>query len=298
MDTIEGMRVFVAVAATSSFTGAGRRLGLSTKLVSRYVGQLEARLNTQLLNRTTRSVALTDAGQAYYASCRPLLEAFDELEAAVLERQSALVGPIHLTASTAFGSGCLASALAPFLAKHPKVSFKLHLTDQRVALVEEGFDLAIRIGPMRSSSLIAKKLAPMPLVVCASPDYLASAGRPRDVRALATHQCLIDENITEQDTWRFRVGGEEVGVRINGPIRVNSPLAVANLAALGLGIGLCPQYVVEAFVADGRLQILFLEEVAAEFAIVALYPPHRRLTTRVRALIDHLAITLAPAAPK
>ncbi len=289
MDTIDTMRAFLAVAHEGSFTAAGKRLGLSTRLVSKYVAQLESRLSTQLFNRTTRNVALTDVGVAYLERCRPIVEQIDELEDLVQERQSALAGLIRITAPTGFGSNNLATALVPFMQAHPKVDLDLKLSDSRVALVEEGIDLAIRIGVLRDSTLIARKLADMPLVVCASPEYLAEHGRPGDPMALATHNCLIDENPTDATSWRFRSGTRDFVVKVSGALHANAPAAIANMAIAGLGIGRCPQYAVAQALNNGSLEQLFQDYHPENFGLYALYPPNRHLTARVRALIDHLA---------
>lgn len=289
MDTIDTMRAFMAVAHEGSFTAAGRRLGLSTKLVSKYVAQLEAKLSTQLFNRTTRSVSLTDVGIAYLERCRPIVEQIDELEDLVQERQSALAGPIRITAPTGFGSINLTQALASFLRAHPKVDIDLKLSDSRVALVEEGFDLAIRIGVLRDSTLIARKLSDMPLIVCASPDYLAERGRPGDPMALATHNCLIDENPADATAWRFRAGTRDIVVKVAGMFHANAPAAIANMAIAGLGIARCPHYVIARSLEEGTLEHLFQDYETENFGLYALYPPNRHLTTRVRALIDFLA---------
>jgi DNA-binding transcriptional LysR family regulator len=289
MDKIETMRAFVAVAQENSFTGAGRRLGLSTKLVSKYVQQLESQLQTQLFNRTTRSVSLTDVGAAYLERCRPILEQVDELDSLVRERQGALAGPIRLTAPTGFGSTRLTSALIPFLRQHREVELDMKLTDNRVAIVEEGFDLAIRIGALRDSTLIAKKLSDMPLIVCASPDYLEKHGRPKDPRALTTHTCLVDNNQVELNVWRFRSGRNEHVVRLTGAVQANSPGAITQMAVGGLGIARCPLYAAEAALENGELEHVLPEYITDIFGLYALYPPNRHLTRRVRALIDHLA---------
>jgi DNA-binding transcriptional LysR family regulator len=289
MDKIETMRAFVAVAQENSFTGAGRRLGLSTKLVSKYVQQLESLLQTQLFNRTTRSVSLTDVGAAYLERCRPILEQMDELDSLVRERQGALAGPIRLTAPTGFGSTRLTSALIPFLRQHREVELDMKLTDNRVAIVEEGFDLAIRIGALRDSTLIAKKLSDMPLIVCASPDYLDKHGRPKDPRALTTHTCLVDNNQVELNVWRFRSGRNEHVVRLNGAVQANSPGAITQMAVGGLGIARCPHYAAEAALESGALEHVLPNYTTDVFGLYALYPPNRHLTRRVRALIDHLA---------
>ncbi len=294
MDKIETMRTFSAVAQEGSFTAAARRLGMSTKLASKYVQQLESKLETQLFNRTTRSVTLTDVGTAYLERCRPILDQVDELESLVRERQTSLAGPIRMTAPTAFGSTRLTQALIPFMRDHTDVHIDLKLSDNRIALVEEGFDLAIRIGALRDSTLIARKLADMPLIVSASPDYLTRHGRPKNPKALATHNCLIDENQSDAMVWRFQSGRGEIAVRVSGPLRANSPGAIAQMVEGGLGIARSPQYVVEQALKDGRLEHLLPEFTTEGFGLYALYPPNRHLTARVRSLIDHLARFMGP----
>ncbi len=289
MDTIEIMRAFAAVADEGSFTSAAKRLGMSTKLVSKYVQHLEQRLRTQLFNRTTRSVVLTDVGTAYLQRCRPIIEQVDELDALVQEKQTALAGPIKLTAPTGFGSTRLARALIPFKAAHPGVEIDMHLSDTRVAIVEEGFDLAIRIGRLDDSTLVARKLADMPLVVCASPAYLAAHGTPASPAALATHDCVVDVNQRDGAVWQFQKGTRDLSVRVGGTLRANAPSAITELAIGGTGIARLPLYQVEDALADGRLVELFAELAVDTYGVYALYPPNRYLTARVRALIDHLA---------
>ena len=289
MDRIETMRAFIAVAQEGSFTAAGRRLGLSTRLISKYVARLEDRLATQLVNRTTRSVALSEVGTAYLERCRPIVEQIDELEALVQDRQSSLAGPIRITAPTGFGSQDLTRALAPFVEAHPNVEIDLRLSDHRVALVEEGFDLAVRIGLLRDSTLIARKLADMPLLVCAAPSYLEAHGRPNDPKALATHNCLIDENPVDATSWRFRKAARDFVVKVAGNFSANSPAAITNMAVAGLGIARCPHYAVASALEDGSLERLFPDFEPEGFVLYALYPPNRHLTARVRAVIDHLA---------
>ncbi|MCV0427547.1 MAG: LysR family transcriptional regulator [Roseibium sp.] len=292
MDKIETMRAFLAVAQDASFTAAGRRLGISTKLVSKYVQQLESQLKTQLFNRTTRSVSLTDVGAAYLERCRPIVEQIDELESLVRERQGALAGPIRITAPTGFGSTRLTQALIPFLQQHKGVELDMRLTDNRVAIVEEGFDLAIRIGALRDSTLVARKLSDMPLVLCASPDYLDRHGRPKDPQSLSKQTCLVDNNQPEINVWRFKSGGDEHIVRLNGTIQTNSPGALAQMAIGGLGITRSPYYAVEAALQAGHLEPVLPDFQTDVFGLYALYPPNRHLTRRVRALIDFLASEL------
>eukprot|EP00903_Cladosiphon_okamuranus_P001793 g1791.t1 len=283
------MRAFVAVAQDQSFTAAGKRLGLSTKLVSKYVQHLESQLKTQLFNRTTRSVSLTDVGAAYLERCRPILDQMDELDDLVRERQGALAGPIRLTAPTGFGSTKLTEALIPFLQAHPNVELDMKLTDSRVSVVEEGLDLAVRIGALQDSALIARKLADMPLVLSASPEYLNRNGRPRSPEALATHTCLVNSNQMEPNIWRFYRSGKEHVVRMQGAVTSNSPAALARMAVGGLGIAMSPFYPVETALREGRLERVLPDYTTDTYGVYALYPPNRHLTRRLRALIDHLA---------
>ncbi|TYC52305.1 LysR family transcriptional regulator [Rhodobacterales bacterium] len=293
MDRIDTMQAFVAVAQEGSFTGAGRRLGMSTKLVSKYVQHLEAQLRTQLFNRTTRSVSLTDVGATYLERCRPLLEEFDELEDLVRERHGALAGPIRLTAPTGFGSTHLSRALVPFLEANPDVELDLRLSDQRIDLVEEGIDLAIRIGTLRDSSLVARKLTDMPMILSASPDYLERRGQPSTPQDLTGHTCLMDSNQVEQSIWRFRKDGKDWKIRLRSNVSTNSPMALCQLAIGGLGIIRCPRYTVREALNTGVLQQVLPDFASDMYGIYALYPPNRHLARRVRALIDHLAVELS-----
>lgn len=293
MDTLEGMRVFVAVADQQSFTRGAKRLGMSTKLASKYVRQLEEHLGAQLFNRTTRRVTLTDTGRAYRERCVPLLDQLDELEDVVRARQSALDGSIRITAPTGFGSRELVQALEPFQRAHPNVSIQLQLSDHHVAIIDEGIDLAVRFGALKDSSLVARKLMDMRVVVIASPAYLAKHGRPDHPSALATHNCLLQLTAADPTTWTFAIDGEEMSVRVNGSFRANSPRAVAYMAAGDMGIGRCPYYTAKPFLERDALEILFEEQEANATTLYAVYPPNRHLTARIRALIEHLAAWFA-----
>ncbi len=289
MDKIDRMRAFALVAQNASFTLAAQRLGRSSRLVSKYVADLEEALGVQLLNRTTRSVSLTDAGTTYLAMCEPLLDGFDEMEEVVRNAQTSLRGVIRISAPTGFGSLRLAPSLATFVEQHTEVEIDLNLSDRRVSIIEEGLDLAIRIGPTRDSSLKMRRLGPMPLIVCASPDYLERAGVPAHPSALATHECILDGNMSDPAVWRFDVDGSEVAVHVNGRLQANAPAASARLAAAGVAVARCPAYTVADALRSGELVELFAEHRVTPYVVAALFPQNRRLTTRVRALIDHLA---------
>ncbi|MGH1357283.1 MAG: LysR family transcriptional regulator [Burkholderiaceae bacterium] len=288
MDTIEAMRTFVAVARELSFTAGAKQLGISTKVASKQIQMLEARLCAQLFNRTTRSVALTETGSAYFKQALPVLEQFDELEGLVQLRQSDLAGQIRISAPTAFGSSELVQAIVPFQKAHPRVTIDLALSDQRVAVVEEGFDLAIRIGELEDSNLIARRLMMMRVVVVASPDYLKRYGEPQQPAALQSHNCLVLQTSVDSHDWRFRVDGQSASFRVGGPVKANAPRAIAQMAVGGLGIGQVPFYVVEDLIREKRLKVI-LEAMETEgIAVCAIYPRSRHLTARIRALIDHL----------
>ncbi len=289
MDTIKGMKTFAAVAAHESFTEGARQVGISTKLASKYVGQLEERLNAQLFNRTTRSVTLTDTGRSYYDRCLPLIEQFDELEGLVQQRQTDLAGRIRITAPTGYGSSQLVHLLRPFQRANPEVSIELHLSDAHVPLIEEGHDLAIRFGVLKDSSLVARKLMDMRIVCCASPDYLKKFGHPKEPTALTTHNCLVQTTGSHTDQWEFKGPAATYKVPVSGNFRANSPLAVANMTADGLGIGRVPLYTAQPFLDSGRLQLIFEKEEAKVLGLYAVYPSSRHLTARIRAVIDHLS---------
>ena len=292
LDTIKAMQAFAAVVRHQSFTAGAQEIGLSVKVVSNHVRQLEERLEVQLLNRTTRRVSLTDTGRAYYERSIPLLAQFDELESVVQEKQSVLAGLIRITAPTAFGSAELVKALASFQALHTKVKIDLVLADHRMNIVDEGFDLAIRFGTLEDSTLMARQLMEMPLVVYASPEYIEQHGRPVHPAALATHNCLLQQASNDATHWIFFDGEEEISVRVNGSFKANSPRAVAHMAIEGIGIGMTPKYVAQSGLDSGELVLLLSDFDVSPFSLHAVYPQTRHLVARVRSLIDHLALVL------
>lgn len=289
MDTIDAMRTFVAVAAHASFTDGAKQIGISTKLASKYVARLEERLGAQLFNRTTRSVTLTDTGRAYLERCIPLLGQLDEMEDVVRERQAELAGVIRITAPTGFGSRELVEALRPFLDAHPKVHIDMRLSDHHVAIIDEGIDLAVRFGPMKDSTLVARKLTDMRPVIVASPSYLKQHGKPSHPSALATHNCLLPLTSSEPTLWQFMMEGELLSVRVDGTFSANSPRAIVHMALGGLGIGRTPHYTARPFLEAGALESLFEGQQPDPTTLYAVYPPSRHLTARVRTLVDHLA---------
>lgn len=289
MDTISAIRTFVSVADAGSFTGGAKALRLTPQLASKYVRQLEERLGTQLLARTTRQVSLTETGQAYLGQARNLIDQFDALEGLVKDEQAALSGQIRMTAPTGYGLVMVTPAIAAFQDDHPGIEIELMLTDRRVSLIEEGLDLAVRVGAAQDSSLTMRKLVEMPYVACASPDYLARFGEPKHPRALKTHNCLVNTGLVEPGVWRFQEDGKPLPVKVSGSLRFNQPRAIAELVRMGRGVSLLPWYTIRDDLEAGQVVPILEAYAPTPSAAYALYPSRRFLPPRVKALIDHLA---------
>ncbi|MFT7289103.1 MAG: molybdate transport repressor ModE-like protein [Halieaceae bacterium] len=289
MDVIDSMRVFAAVAAEGSFTRGSERAGVSVQTASKTVRALETRLGVQLFDRNTRSVSLNATGQAYLERCTDLLAEFDELESTVQRQHQTLRGRIRITAPTTFGEKYLVPALCTFIEENPDIKIDISLSDRKVALVEEGYDMALRIGQPSDSTLVARRLAPMRVVVCVSPAYIQREGEPPTPESLAERRCVIDSNFRSERVWPFSRGEETVRVAVDGPMTANTPEATRRFALAGLGVAMCPMYVVGDDIVAGRLKVLFAEQEAYHFGVYALYPHRRHLSARVRELVDHLA---------
>lgn len=292
MDTIDGMRTLVAVADSRSFTAAGRRLGMSTALVSKYVAQLEARLGAALLVRSTRSVTLTEVGRTYLPRCRQLLEDLDALEAAVSERDAAPRGNLVVSAPVTFGEMHLPSVIGRFLDAYPGMSLDLRLTDRFVNVVEEGVDVAVRIAALEDSSLIARRLAPSRILFCASAAYVARHGAPAHPDDLAQHVCIVDTNFRGQDEWPFVVDGKRVIVKVDARLRVNSAAMVRERVLAGAGIALMPSYAIGLDIRRGDAEALLTAYEPPPIGIYAVYPRNRHLAVKTRVFIDWLVAQL------
>lgn len=293
MDTLLGMRTYAAVIEAGSFTRAAERLGISKALASKYLGQLEEHLGVRLLHRTTRKLNPTEAGQAYYQRCRQLLDDLDELEAAVRQQQASPQGQLRVAAPTTFGETYLTPIVADYLKQQPGVSVELVLADRFVNIVDEGFDLAVRIGALADSSLIARRLTAIEAVICATPAYLNRHPAPSHPRDLSTHNCVIDTNLKEPLRWMFKQQGEPLGVKVSGRFQVNSAQAVREMLLTGEGIGLCPRYAVERELANGSLRLLLQDYLDTEYGVYAVYSHNRHLAAKVRTFVEFLAARLA-----
>ncbi|MDD2867138.1 LysR family transcriptional regulator [Neomegalonema sp.] len=288
MDNLQTMRAFAAVVEAGSFTAAAEQLRLTKGVVSKQVSQLEGRLGVRLLNRTTRSVSLTEFGQAYYERVARILTDIEDLESAAQERQTEPRGRLRLTAPQVFGDMFVAPVVRRYLELYPETTVELILADRFVSLVEEGFDLAVRIAEPPDSSLIARKIRPVRHVTCASPAYLGRRGTPHQPRDLRDHDCVIDLNGRTPRTWRYRANGEPLTVNVNGRAAVNSAAAARGMALEGLGIALIPDFIVAADLAAGSLVELFAENHAYDSAVYTIYPHARHLAPKVRRFIDLL----------
>ncbi|MDY7025817.1 MAG: LysR family transcriptional regulator [Pseudomonadota bacterium] len=282
--TWQGVTEFVAVADHQSFTKAAQQLGLSTAHVSRQVRMLEERLGIDLLHRTTRRVGLTEAGQLYYQQCQPLLEGLQHAEEAVNELRTTPRGRIRLTAPVHWSEQHLAPVLNAFLHEYPEIALHCELTNQKLDVIHEGIDLAIRLGTLDNPQLIARQLGERRLHVCASPDYLNKHGVPRVLADLAQHDCLLGT----YDYWRFYDGEERI-IKLSSRLRCNSGNALLDAALRGLGIVQLPDYYVADALEDGRLIEVLTEFMPKNEGIWALYPPGRNLSPKVRVLLDYLS---------
>lgn len=288
MDRLDLMRTLIAVAETGSFTAAGKRLGKSKALVSKHVGDLEHMLGARLLNRTTRQVGVTEVGRAYLQRASELLGELDALEESVRANATDPRGTLKITAPQAYQELELMELLCAFQARYEHIEPVLFLADRAVDLVGEGFDVALRISSLADSTLIARKLFDVPLRVCAAPAYLKTHGKPRTPADLERHRCVVDLNAQAHNAWRIAATktSPATAVRVPARISVNSASAVRHAVLEGVGIGLCPDFVVARDLASGRLVELFAGASEPQLAMHLLYPHRLHLSARVRAFID------------
>tara|TARA_R100000935_G_scaffold10346_1_gene20646 strand:- start:4578 stop:5462 length:885 start_codon:yes stop_codon:yes gene_type:complete len=289
----EGVSEFVAVAETASFTAAATRLGISTAQVSRQIGALELRLAVKLFYRTTRKVTITDAGQIYYNHCRQVLDGLEEAERAISDLHQTPKGKLNLTAPVTYGENHIAPLVNDFVSRYPELEVNLTLTNKMLDLVAESYDLAIRLGALEDSTMMAKRLASRTHYVCAAPDYLAVHGVPHTLSELEKHNCL-------QGTlgfWRFQERGKTRHIRVKGNISCNSGWALVDAARKSIGIIQLPDYYVQADLETGRLVSVLDPYRAPDDGIWAIYPQNRHLSPKVRLLLDHLDQGLGTNSP-
>lgn len=293
MDRLIAMQAFQRVAELGSFSLAAQQLDLSKSAVSKMVRALEDHLGARLLNRTTRRLSLTEAGANYADHVARLLAELADIEAATANLQAAPKGQLKINAPMSFGQLHVAPLLPGFLAEHPEISVDLTLNDRVVDLIDEGFDLAIRIGELSDSSLIAKKLDEIEIVVVASPSYLSRRGVPETPQDLSSHDCLIYAYGQYRESWRLKVAqsGPAAGwetVRVDGRLRANNGDVLSEAAINGLGLAMLPTFIAAAPLADGRLVRVLPEWTGGDTGIFALYPHNRHPLAKLRVFIDYV----------
>jgi DNA-binding transcriptional LysR family regulator len=285
MDLIEQLRAFVATAQTGSFTAAAGQLGVSNRLTSKYVAELELRLGVRLLQRTTRKVGLTPAGEDLLARAPALLDDLDALIGEVSEGSRGFLGVIRVSASVTFGEVWVAGMLDRFAQAHPALSFDLRLNDRHVDLAAEGIDLAFRLGQTDTRSLTARKLGSFRSVLVASPDYLARAGQPLVLADLAGHACILDTNRRTPRRWTFGEG-QDNAVMVQGRFQVNSARAAVDLAVRGLGLAYAPRFAALHALEAGLVVPVMPHLPSEPSPLNAVWLEGRVLPRKVRALVD------------
>lgn len=288
MNRWEGLDEFVAVAECGQFTAAAEHLGVSSSHVSRQIARLEECLQARLLYRSTRRVSLTEAGQTFLQHCRNLLDARDEAWRAVSDLSAEPKGLLRMTCGVAYGERFVVPLVNEFMSLHPQLSVEIQLTNRTLDLLHEGLDLAIRLGRLSDERLVATRLAPREMYLCAAPAYLARAGAPQSLAELARHNCLIGSS----DVWTFADDGREQQLRVQGNWRCNSGPAVLDAALRGFGLCQLPDYYVQEHLKNGALLALLEDHRPPHTAVWALYPPQRNLSPKVRQLVDFLKLRL------
>ena len=290
MESLSDIAVFVQVVRSGSFTTAADKLGLSKSVVSKYVTRLEDRLGARLLNRTTRRLSLTEVGQAFFERSQRALDEIEEAEAEVSKLQGEPRGELRLSSPMTFGILHVAPLLPAFQSQYPELTVDMVLDDRRVDLVEEGFDLAIRIGELPDSSLVARRLGPCKHVVCGSPEYFARHGVPQSPEDLADHPALTYRYQDSPSEWRFvDTDGSYRHVAVNGRLQMNNSLALREALLKSAGVTLTPTFVVGADIQAGRLMAVLKDYKALEVSIYAVYPQRKHLSPKVRAFVDFLS---------
>ncbi|HZG29888.1 MAG TPA: LysR family transcriptional regulator [Ensifer sp.] len=291
MDRLECDRMFAAVIDTGSFAAAAARIGTSTGQASKLVSRLEKDLGVQLVTRTTRALALTEVGRAYYERIKAILEDFDALDASVRSASGAPTGRLRITAPVTFGTVQLTPVLIAFAAAFPDIQLDVTFSDRLVNLVDEGYDAAIRIGQPADSSLMAKKLGAIRIVVVATPSYLDTRTKPLHPHELVDHPCIVDTNFRDPTTWRFRApdGKPPIAVEVRGRLHFSNAEACLAAAEAGLGIARVPSFVAGASLRAGTVRSVLRDYEEEPRGLYAVYPPARRLALKVRVLVDFLS---------
>jgi DNA-binding transcriptional LysR family regulator len=288
MDTLMSMRVFATVVETHSFTAAATRLAISTAMTSKHVQHLEEHLGTRLLNRTTRKLSLTDSGLAYFERCSQILADIDESEAEAVNLTARPHGTLRVTMPVSFAVRHLAPMLTQYMRSYPEVQLDLFLSDRRTDLIDNGLDLALRIGPSLEPNLIARRLATDRMMICASADYLRRHGTPQVPEALAAHNCLLYSYASVGNEWRMQGADGEHVVKVSGTVKINNGDLLNQMAIAGQGIICQPEFLVRAEVESGQLVEILRDYALPQVGIHAVYSSRKHLSAKIRSFVDCL----------
>lgn len=288
MDKLANMEAFAAVAETGSFAEAARRLNLANSVVSKRIKDLEDFLGTQLLVRTTRKVSLTDNGYDYLDYVRRFLDELSEIEGRIRYNTEVPKGVIRLAAPLTYGLNFLGPALSSYMKKYPEVIIKTYLSDKRMNLIDEGYDLTIRTGPLEDSSLMAKKLENCRLVVCASPAYWKKNSPPKHPEDLRDHNCMTYLNTMDGKSWPFMIDGKQVWLPVKGSFSSDNGNLLEEMALNGQGVIMLPTFIVEKSIATSKLKAVLEDCELKDFNTYVVYQQTRHLSIKIRTLVDHL----------
>lgn len=292
-DLLDGMAVFVGVVNAGSFTAAARALGHSTSYVSKAVSRLESRLGSRLLNRSTRTISLTDAGRAYYERCSQIVIDAQNAERSIKQLQETPSGLLRVNAPGSFGSKYLLDVLSQFMHRYPQVKMEIEFNDRLIDVVAEGYDVVIRVGEIKDSNLVARRFTSSRAVVVASPDYIKRRGCPRRAQELAQHDCIAYSLLPTPTQWNFYKNGVRSVVTVDPRALCNSAAIEVAMVVQGIGITRLPLFTCEEEVASGQLQIILEDYDQIQFDVYAVYPHRQYLTAKVRAFVDFVVDAFA-----
>lgn len=289
MDTLTRMQAFIDVVESEGFSAAARKVGRSKALMSKYVRELEDELGILLLNRTTRQFSLTEAGEVFQQSAQEILQKVGDLQDTVRETGKGLKGRLRISAPRSLTDLDIGLPIVEFSAAYPDITLEVNLDDKMVDMVEDGFDVAIRISRLADSALIAKKLAGFRLVLCASPEFVKKHGAPQTPQDLGDAACIVDTNLMRRSNWCFLDDdGQEISIPVSGTIEVNSPEVARRAALAGLGVTLVPEFSIEKELESGALISLLEDRIPSGGGIYAVYPHRRHVPGKVRVFVDFL----------
>ena len=290
MNTLPYLQTFSAVIENGSFTAAAEALGISKPVVSKQISLLERHLGVQLLHRTTRRLRLTDAGEVFASYSHRIMSDVREAEQSVLPLQNEPQGRLRISAPESLAMSLLPEVLLGFQQQFPKIELDIHVSGRLVDLVEEGIDVALRVGKLEDSSLIARLLMPCGFHVCASPEYLKKHGKPKHPRELETHNCLIYSQSSHLDNWLFRDDkGKSMSIKVNGNLRSDTGNILMNAALNGNGIFIGPTFMIVSALEEGRLETVLNQYTPVTTGLYAVYPYSKLVSTKVRAFVDFIA---------